>query len=493
MQLLHYQGVLKVSANYGRNIGSALTELSAQVRSEAFCLLRLCGDLTEFIRSGRTKKTYLYETEGLLDHILQSSGAIQTFVRKVIEEPPEDELIKSKLRDFGEIRKGLSWLYILAKEAIDSDSLSIPFSLAIFLNHTAGDLLKPKKPSLVVLSGSNLMYYKYNLKAMRDLTRYLSARIEHYPVLAEDIGILMFPYCAAGEVLVNCNLFHEMGHYIYESTSLEEGFRNEILDKLGRFFIQTGIVDRIKAPLLEWKALLNYVSTLVLRWADEIFADIFAVRVLGPAFHLAYREIEQLIPTTVARAFSETHPADDYRFKVHAEWLVEDGWTQILQDHLPEFFKELEKCRDYKIDHFSISCRAPSHFEEIQEELHKWMLGEFENMVKKIEGEVSTKLGNGFKKPVEDYNRTKKLVTSYLEHGVVPSTLYDDGTKLHPYPVTVLNCGFFFYLKGMIPLLDRFKTNLNSIDKRITCEKRLNSWLGKAIEDWQILLKKGKL
>jgi len=130
-----------------------LTQFGGKVKGEAFCLLRLCGDLTEFIRSGRTKKTYLYETEGLLDHILQSLAAVETFVRKAIEEPPEDELIRSKLRDFGEIRKGLSWLYILAKEAIDSDSLSIPFSLAIFLNHTAGGRLKPKKPSLVVLSG----------------------------------------------------------------------------------------------------------------------------------------------------------------------------------------------------------------------------------------------------------------------------------------------------------------------------------------------------
>ena len=469
-----------------------MTELSAQVESEAFCLLRVCGDLTEFIQSGRAKKTYLYETEGLLDHILKSLKAIERFVRNVIEQPPESELIMSKLRDFGEIKKVLSWLYILAKEALDSDSLSIPFSLATFLNHIVGELVKPKKASLVVLSGSNLMYYKYNLKAMRDLTRYLSSRIKDYPELGEDIGILMFPYCAAQEVLVNCNLFHEMGHYIYETTRLEETFRNTLVNNLAQFFTDPEIMKKVEAPLLAWRSLLNYVLTLMLRWSDEIFADIFVIRVLGPAFHLAYREIEHIIPTTLGSNFSETHPADDYRFQVHAKWLISDGWSEILRDNLPELFEELEKCKDYKIGRFSVGCRAPSHFEAVEGELHKWMLAEFNGMVNKIEDEVSAKLGGGFKEPVEDFRRNRKLVASYLEHGVVPSTIYEDKIKRYPYPVTVLNCGFFFYLKGMTQLLERVKTNLNRIDKRIICEKRLNSWLGKAIEDWQIL-KKGKL
>lgn len=471
-----------------------LTQLGGKVKGEAFCLLRLCGDLTEFIRSGRTKKTYLYETEGLLDHVLESLAAVETFVRKAIEEPPVDELIRSKLRDFGEIRKGLSWLYILAKEAIDSDSLSIPFSLAIFLNHTAGELLKPKKPSLVVLSGSNLMYYKYNLKAMRDLTRYLSARIEHYPVLGEDIGVLMFPYCAAREVLVNCNLFHEMGHYIYETTSLEQVFRNELVNKLGQFFSQEPIVTKVEAPLLAWRDLRNYVLSLMLRWADEVFADIFAVRVLGPAFHLAYREIEQIIPTTIASTFSDTHPADEYRFKVHAKWLKQDGWTEILRDKLPDLLKELQKCEGYKIDHFSISCRAPSHFESIEGELHKWMLKEFDGMVSRIEHDVSAKLPGGFDKPITDFREKHELVRDYFEHAVVPSTLYDkQGQKHHPSPTTLLNSGFFFYLEGMDPLLEIVKTNLDPIGKQMAYEKRLNDWLAKAIEDWQILSKGGKL
>lgn len=469
-----------------------MTELVGQVRSEAFCLLRLCDDLTTFIRSGRTKKTYLYETEGLLDHILQSLKAIERFVRNAVEEPPKDELIKSKLRDFGEIKKGLSLLYILAKQAIDSDSLSIPFSLATFLNHTVRQLLKSKRASLVVLSGSSLMYYKYNIKAMRDLTRYLSARIEGYPVLGEEIGILMFPYCAAREVLVNCNLFHEMGHYIYEAVRLEEAFRNKLVDKLARFFTDPEIMRKVEAPLLAWRALLNYVLTLMSRWADEIFADIFAVRVLGPAFHFAYREIEHIIPTTTGRNFSETHPADDYRFKIHARWLQEDGWDESLKNNAADLLHQLRKCQEIK--NFTIGSKPPSYFEPIEQQLNDWMLKEFDLMVTEIESKVSDTLGSDFQKPIEDFRRNHELVISYLGHGVVPSTCYDiSGNKSHPSPTTVLNSAFLFYLGGMDDLLGKVRSKLSWIQKRIAYEKRLNDWLGKAIEDWQILLKKGKL
>jgi len=472
-----------------------LIQICDQLKAEGFCLLRLCADLTEFIRLGRTRKTYLDETQRFLDYIIDSLKAVDKFVRNVIKEPPEEQVIKAKLRDFGEIEKALSWLYVLSKEAIDSDSLSIPFSLATFLNHTGRELLRSKDVSFVVLGGSTLMYYKYNLKKLRDLTNDLSARIPGYPVLDENVGILTFPYCAAREVLVNCNLFHEMGHCIYEKRNLEKDLRSELLGKFSQFFLGGKIEQKVQEPLLAWRAGKNYVSTLMLRWADEIFADVFAIKVLGPAFHFALREIEQIIPTGLGSDFSETHPADDYRFRIHAKWLVQDEWEDILKDkdNLPEFFEELEKCKDYTIDRFTVGCRPPSYLEAIGGELHKWMLTQFDGMVQKIEENVSEMLTNNFEKPVYDFIKNHESVTSYLEHGVVPSTFYKDGIKRHPHPITVLNCGYFFYLKGMTPLLKRVITNLNSIDKRIMCGKRLNSWLGKAIEDWQILLKEGKL
>jgi hypothetical protein len=477
-------------------------ELSShQLEREGFCLLGLCGDLEEFIRSAKTLKTYPSQTKGLLDYVDASLAAIKTFVQNRIEPPvTEDDLIRLSLRDFGQIRRAFSWLYVLTKQAVDSDSLSIPFPLAIFLNHLVGRLLAPKKVSLAVVSSSDLMYYKYDLKKFRELTQSLSDRIENYPGLSDEIGILIFPYCASHEILLNCNLFHEMGHYLYEITHAERRLRELLVPKLAKLLVQTfGIdVNTPEAELIPYVDLGKHMLKVMFRWADEIFADIFAVRTLGPAFHLAFLELEQIIPvrtTTMRRAFSETHPADDFRFMVQGRWLKHDGWDSVLQEETPSVLEELSRCAGLGPGDFCATCRLPSIANGHQEGLLQWMLQEFHaTVVCEMEGAVSNMLSKSIEEPFNDFKEKNKLVTAYLEHGVVPSTLYDkDKRKHHPRPTTVLNAGFFFYLRGMDELLKRVQGSASRIVKRMACENRLNGWLGKAIDDWQVLVDEGKL
>jgi len=472
-----------------------LTDLEGQVKNEGFRLLRLCKDLREFILSGQARKTYLDETDYFLKHIKKSLKAIDKFVRETINIEIAFPLRKAKLKEFDLIREGLSWLYVFVKEAIDADTLSIPYSLTIFLNHTATKLQDPSKVSLVVLGSSDLMYYKYNLEYLRKLTNNLASIIEKYPVLPQDIGILKFPYCAAQEVLVNCILFHEMGHYIYEKTKLQEYFYNSINDNLRSFIKNEKIMEIIAAPLLVQRRLFNYVINLILRWADEIFADIFAIRALGPAFHLACLEMEQILPTKIERNrnFSANHPANDFRFKMHAKWLSDGGWDVAINEHTPEIFSQLQNHKKLKMEDFVITPKSPLRENKmLEEKLHKWMLQEFEKMVIKVEEELSTKLKD-FENPFSDFDKYNSLVRVRLEHGIVPSTVYDNKQKHHPNPTTILNSGFFFYLGGMDALLEKVENNDSDVDKRMNYEKRLNQWLAKAIEDWQILLEEDKL
>lgn len=234
-------------------------------------------------------------------------------------------------------------------------------------------------------------------------------------------------------------------------------------------------------------------------WADEIFADIFAIRVLGPAFHLACLEMEQILPTDIERNrnFSRTHPADDFRFKIHAKWLNKSKWDDTIRNRTPEVFDRLTVCKKLRLknNYFSINCKPPlEDKQDLEDKLHNWMLQEFEKMVKKIEPVVSDELKN-LPKPFYDFNENYKFVITCLEHGVVPSTVYNEKKqkRCHPNPTTILNSGFFFYLGGMGKLLEKVVSNDPDIDKRIHYEKRLNQWLAKAIEDWQLLFEEGKL
>ena len=104
-----------------------------------------------------------------------------------------------------------------------------------------------------------------------------------------------------------------------------------------------------------------------------------------------------------------------------------------------------------------------------------------------METNISNLLQN-IENPVDDFNKYDELITSYLKHGVVPSTFYDEkGQEQYPNPITTLNSGFFFYTTKMNELLEIVNNNDSEINNKIHFGKRLNEWLAKALEDWQII------
>ena len=479
-----------------------MQEARKQIRSEGFSILRLCRDLRNFVELGRRQRTYLRETGEFLDYILESIHAVDSSVQGDIEAEIPDELLEAKRRDLGEIKRALVWVYTFAKQAIEADSLSIPFSLATYINHIAQEIQRPSTAKIVVVGSPNLMYYKWNLADLRDLSKRLQSKVNGYPPLPKEIGLLMFPYCGAKEVLVNCDLFHEMGHYIYETTDLESKIRSDIGTHLAAFIEQEQLLNEIQSGLFVANRLYNYVGRLLLTWADEIFADILAIKVLGPAFHFAYLELQQVLPVAIVsdtdlgaeNAFSETHPADNFRFKLHAKWLRKCGWREELEKHASGVQAYLEKCEKLEINAFKIDC--PLRIPELSDQedlIEKWMLNQIEGLVETVETCVSKKLEN-VPNPCDDYNRSAAAVMTCLEHGVVPSTARSpEGVKIYPSPTTLLNAGFIFFLDGMEALIKRVKSKENRIEQRLQYEKRLNEWLAKAIDDWQILSMENKL
>lgn len=490
-------------------------DLARRVEREGVCLLRLCADLRRFIETGRSTRTYLDETDAFLDYISECLDKLEGFTKGIVEGGVEEPLIESRLRDFGHIKIVLSWLYSLSKEAIDADTLSIPFSLVTFLNYLARQLQDPADVDLVVMGSSELNYFKFNLKPQRDLSEHLATSvIPDYPRLSARIGILKFPYCASNEVLVNSDLFHELGHYIYETTALENTFFDQIEDRLVQFVVDNAIAETVEDITLLWPKLSIYVRSLLLNWADEIFADIFAIGTLGPAFHLGLLEIEQVVPLLssadladiavlgetvssmhqmIRLTFCRTHPAVDFRFKIHAQWLHDCGWDLVLSNRAPEVFAELERCKQLEASRFTIVCESPlSDNSDLEGALHKWMIETFMEMVPSIEDAVRHKIAN-MAKPIEDFERCDRGVTACLEHAVVPSTIITERQeRLHPTPTTLLNSGFFFYFGGMTKLFERVKSSDEPTKKRMQYETRLNHWLGKAIDDWQIIRQERK-
>ncbi|MHC4520060.1 MAG: hypothetical protein ACYTAS_15830 [Planctomycetota bacterium] len=193
------------------------------------------------------------------------------------------------------------------------------------------------------------------------------------------------------------------------------------------------------------------------------------------------------------RTFSNTHPADDFRFKLHVTWLEREGWTQELEDRTPSVFHALMTCKDLDVNigTFKISTPVPLPPEEValRTDFYDWMLKTFWSFIPLMEEHVAKTL-NTEPRPIDDFREHDSAVSNLLAHGVVPSTIFcEDGRRSYPTPPTILNSGFFFFLTKMDALLDRVKSTDTCVEKRLKYEARLNEWLSKAIEDWHILAK----
>lgn len=233
----------------------------------------------------------------------------------------------------------------------------------------------------------------------------------------------------------------------------------------------------------------------MLTWSNEVFADLFAIRLVGAAYHLAYLEMEQVLPLVCGggRTFSNTHPADDFRFKLHAKWLEKDGWTQELENRTPSVFHALMACKDLDVDirTFKINTPVPLPLDEadLRTDFYDWMLKTFWSFIPVMEKHVAKTL-NTEPRPIDDFREHDAAVGDLLAHGVVPSTIFHvGGRRSYPTPTTILNSGFFFFLTKMDTLLEKVVSNDTCIEKRLKYEGRLNEWLSKAIEDWHILAK----
>ena len=468
-----------------------------QVQREGYAIRRLCSEARELIGSGRVQKTYLTETEGFLNFLVRILSIIDEHAKNsidnIIEGGIPKEIMKSQKRALGSIKASVRLLYTYAKEALDADTLSIPFSIATFLNHNAKEIMKPTNASLIIMTTPDLNYYQEKLGNLRRIIDTLrEGRVNELPELPEEFGLLRFPYSTAREVLINCLLFHELGHFVYEKGGFEKKFF-KIFEAKWDCFLQENaeIINQTHEPLLAARYCGIYARNRLRSWANEVFSDILAIRTLGPAYHLACLE---MFPTEGnKKEFSSTHPAIDYRFRKQANWLKRGKWYPILKNRAPEILEALEVCEILTVNSFQIS---PEGLERsIEDILHPWMLKQFEEIVADIEKEIENKFFEVAEKPpIDDFNYCDSFVTNYLEHGIVPSSVYaeDQDKIIHPAPTTMLNSGFFFYLGGMEKLLEKVQDASDKIQIRMNCEKRLNEWLAKGIEDWQIMRPKQK-
>jgi hypothetical protein len=354
-------------------------------------------------------------------------------------------------------------LHTFVKPVVDASTLRVPYPLVHFLSEHVGSLKAVQGSKIVIEIISELNYLQHRHTTLRRMTTALGKTIHQSGKRVPKLGFLGLPCSQSRGLFLNCLLYHEIGHFIAEERAV---FSRKQLRPLA---------DELRPA---FKQFAEWAAGIVLVWMEELFADLVAVRLIGPAYTLAYMELLRLITgldDDRVRTFEIDHPADSLRFREQLKILRKDGW----EDHVSTLsqWAELKRITRGRGNPY----RPPYEKDPRMLKVWKRLIGflcEAKN-IKRVHTIVNQAI-DGRDNPRTHYARSAKAIRKCLEHGIVPSV----GEEI-PHPTAIINGGVFFWLSGMSGLYRTVPSRKKEgIKDRAFLENRVEMWCLKGIEDW---------
>jgi len=273
-----------------------------------------------------------------------------------------------------------------------------------------------------------------------------------------------------------------MGHFIYEKYASYD-VEKTIDASLEEMLTETGELDDDIVAICE---------ETVTNWVQEIFCDLFAICLIGPAFSFALSQLSSASmiidrpdgePDSFYR-FEQEHPADVARFHYHKLLLEKLKWWEAIQNSQCAPVQVLKACAgSSKLFTIEIDGRLPSKVTDARllrcfNRVCTWLIRYVPSIVKRRGDDVRS-----FK---EQY----PTIVKYLERAVIPSSIMMKGKRMHPTPAVLVNAGYMFFLEKLPQLLsniDLNKKKSDSIESRGHVSGRLELWLLKALEDHRLI------
>jgi hypothetical protein len=271
-----------------------------------------------------------------------------------------------------------------------------------------------------------------------------------------------------------------MGHFIYQN-EVSDIAEQKIDDALQR------LVDNIDTPLEEEETTL--CRDLIGSWTEEIFCDLFAISLIGPASSFAFSQLvgaSMLIGRPPGEpadfySFESDHPAEVSRFYYHRKVLERLGWWEVIKDWSSPPVEVLRICSDstslFAVEVGGALRTVPQDrllfcFDEVCD----WLVKYVPSKVKRRTDEVA------------DFKVQAPIIADYLRRAIVPSTVMIGKDAVYPSPVVLINAGYRFLLEELSLLLENIEDESpNSIESRSKFSARLELWLLKALEDHRLL------
>jgi hypothetical protein len=456
---------------------------------DAAAVYRLVEFIEHFCIEQRTSRSYVEATREFFKDTIRLAAQTKKYLVDIASEAKTRmESGASQWNDvwFANERETLytikgSWniIHRYLKPAADAHTLEVPVPLVQLAERQLHLLPKMRAALIAVLLTPELNYFQTSHTRLKTAIRALEDSTGISPEHARNgtLGFVELPFSQGPSFFTNLALYHELGHFAIEENypdrdPLASRAEEALKDVYAAEF--TNLPEDEQAGARQW----------LRKWAEEIFCDLFAVRLIGPAFSLASIEMFSLIgfltPENKTK-FLPSHPAAACRFREQLEVLKDDHWWETIKALESDHVAQIAKLAETPEDQYSI------YIDRKKRASDQRALRAFRALLPHVRS-LAKDLTSGRIEGQPCFTENRERIENCLSHGVVPSRLYTEQKLFPAYPIAIVNAAFCFYLKGLQKLISGLDgQDANKIDHRSHWTKRLEMWTIKAIEDFFLL------
>jgi hypothetical protein len=352
------------------------------------------------------------------------------------------------------------------KPAADAHSLSTPDPLIRLAVNQLHRISVAKHAKIVVSLTSELGYFQKDTSS------------ELFP---PEIGFVEIPYSQGTSFFSNINIYHEIGHFVYQlfSKSSEASFNQLDVAMEKAIKQQSSLLEFTPGRrAAERKARLKGILE---NWTKEVFCDLFAIRLIVPAFTFALIDLLWLVGLMGAgneTQFDEEHPSPALRLREQLAQLKKEGWWPRIRTLDIDHIKLISRLS--RIDRYAVAIDEEQPVRESLLSVFLSVLPAIERAVQKSTEHIPR--GELAKEAAAHHED----IEACLLNGTVPSKAV--GPDLLPGPVAIINTAYIFQLTKLGNLMDKLSdTDRNLPADRMKWRRKVEAWTMKALEDFEIL------
>lgn len=448
----------------------------ADLLHDAAVLHRFVEFIEEYCKEQERSQIYADASGSFFQYVETLAAGIKyhlkTQIKRARKFPERLPLVRANI--FA-LKNYLRRLHALIKPAADAHTLTIPAPLIELASKQLQKVQRMTGSRIVILLTSEFMYFQRPHTDIKDQAQLVQSFIPSAS-FPSKLGFIELPYSQGPNFFTNLAIYHEIGHFVYEELSNTTPPHAQVIAL--RSAVRKSLKQALRGRQQDPESFAIAVNIMEY-WIQEIFCDLFAIRLIGPAFSFAFVEMLGMLGflgEKLTLRFNPTHPAVAFRFSEHLNMLKRDSWWQAIDDVHADQKKLLE----------TLASLPRSKYEFYIDERTSGLKGLVDGFldvvapaIRKLVLEVTPNNVSA----VDRFKKERVAIENCLKVGVVPHTV---SGALDP--VSVINAACCFYLSLLPGVVKQFEGSAAENDVAIHSlwTKRLEMWTMKAIEDAQI-------